>query len=90
MEKQNQDQQERRRSIVRKAVNKFDAERVDKVTIRLPKGTKDRVAALGRSVNSYAIEAVEEKLKRDEKTAARKPEKDPGSDKTLEKNVKIR
>lgn len=50
----------------RRAVSKHDAEVVDKVTVRLPKGTKERIADTGMTVNAYVIEAVLEKLKRDE------------------------
>ena len=50
----------------RRAVSKHDAEVVDKVTVRLPKGTKERIAETGMTVNAYVIEAVLEKLKRDE------------------------
>lgn len=59
------DPKEQRRSVVRKAVAKFDAEKVDKATIRFPKGTKDKIQAAGRSLNSYTVEAVIEKMDRD-------------------------
>lgn len=52
----------------RRAVRKHDREKVDKVTVRLPKGTKDQILSMGQPVNSYVIEAVMEKLSRDQKT----------------------
>lgn len=42
----------------RRAVRKHDSEKVDKVTIRLPKGTKDQILATGKPVNSFVIQAV--------------------------------
>lgn len=49
----------------RAAVRKHDTEKVDKINIRFPKGTKDRIYSLGYTVNAYVIEAVLEKLDRD-------------------------
>ena len=49
----------------RRAVRKHDAERVDRVTIRLPKGSKEIIKKAGYSVNEYVIKAVMEQLKRD-------------------------
>ncbi len=45
----------------RDAVKRHDSEKVDKVTIRLPKGTKEEILATGQSVNAFIIEAVTEK-----------------------------
>ena len=49
----------------RRAVRKHDAEKVDRVTIRLPKGSKEIIKKAGYSVNEYVIKAVMEPLKRD-------------------------
>lgn len=49
----------------RRAIKKFDAEKVDRVTVRLPKGSKDVIKGTGRSVNEYVIMAVVEQMKRD-------------------------
>ena len=49
----------------RRAVRKHDAEKVDRVTIRLPKGSKEVIKKAGYSVNEYVIKAVMEQLKRD-------------------------
>lgn len=47
----------------RQAVRKHDAEKVDKVTVRLPKGTKDQILSTGQPVNAFVIEAVAKMLK---------------------------
>ena len=49
----------------RRAVRKHDAEKVDRVTIRLPKGSKEIIKKAGYSGNEYVIKAVMEQLKRD-------------------------
>ena len=49
----------------RRAVRKHDAEKVDRVTIRLPKGSKEVIKKAGYSVNEYVIKAVMEQLRRD-------------------------
>lgn len=49
----------------RNAVRKHDTEKVDKVTVRLPKGTKEVILSTGMSVNEYVIRAVVEQLQRD-------------------------
>lgn len=49
----------------RNAVRKRDKEKVDKVTVRLPKGTKEMIIGSGYSVNEYVIKAVTEQLRRD-------------------------
>ena len=49
----------------RRAARKHDAEKVDRVTIRLPKGSKEIIKKAGYSVNEYVIKAVMEQLKRD-------------------------
>ena len=52
----------------RNAVRKHDREKVDKVTVRLPKGTKDQILSTGQAVNSFVIQAVMEKLSLDVQT----------------------
>ena len=54
--------EEQRRASIRKAVAEHDANKVDKVTVRLPKGTKDRIYALGENANAFIIRAVLETL----------------------------
>ena len=49
----------------RRAVKKHDTEKVDKVTVRLPKGCKDLILKTGTPVNQYVIIAVIEQMKRD-------------------------
>ena len=57
----------------RAAVRKHDAEKVDKVTVRLPKGTKEKILATGTSANSFIIEAVLEKLEKNRKKIWKNP-----------------
>ena len=49
----------------RRAVRKHDAEKVDRVTIRLAKGSKEIIKKAGYYVNEYVIKAVMEQLRRD-------------------------
>ena len=46
----------------RRAIKKFDAEKVDRVTIRLPKGSKEIIKKAGYSVNQYVIHAVMQQM----------------------------
>lgn len=52
----------------KKAANKYMAEKVEEIKIRVPKGEKEniKVAAeqAGKSVNAYILEAVYEKMSR--------------------------
>lgn len=57
--------QEKRKQQLRDAVKKHDTEMVDKVAVRLPKGTKEAIYSTGKSVNAYVVEAVREKMERD-------------------------
>lgn len=51
----------------RKAIAKYDKESVERTTVRLKKGTKARMKAIGvESINGYITDAIEEKLKKDE------------------------
>ena len=49
----------------KKAVQKHDREKSDRITVRLPKGTADVIRESGHSINSYVKEAVKEKMERD-------------------------
>ena len=44
------------------ATKRYEKENYDKVLIRFPKGTKDRIKDLGESVNGFTVKAVLEKL----------------------------
>lgn len=47
-----------------RAIKKHDAEKVDKITVRLPKGSKEKIINTGQPVNSFVIDAVLEKLRK--------------------------
>jgi hypothetical protein len=74
----------------KKATAKYEREKYDKILTRFLKGTKDRIIETGaKSVNSFIIEAVEEKLSgkhadhadiSDIKTDQNEPEHDPNDD----------
>lgn len=40
------------------AQNRYDAKAYDRVLIRFPKGTKDRITATGATVNGFTVRAV--------------------------------
>lgn len=40
------------------AQNRYDAKAYDRVLIRFPKGTKDRIIATGATVNGFTVRAV--------------------------------
>lgn len=46
-----------------RATAKWEAANYDKVLIRFPRGTKDRITATGESVNGFTVAAVLDKLK---------------------------
>lgn len=46
----------------REYIERFEAENYDRVLIRFPKGTKDKIKATGESVNGFTVAAVLEKL----------------------------
>lgn len=52
---------------MRRAIKKHDTEKVDKVTVRLPKGTKEVITGMGYSVNEYVIAAVMDRLEKEVK-----------------------
>ena len=45
-----------------RATAKYEKENYDKVLIRFPKGTKERIKDTGSSVNGFTVDAVLEKL----------------------------
>ena len=49
----------------KRAVAKYEAEKVDRINCRLPKGLKESILQTGSSVNMFIIDAVKEKLERD-------------------------
>lgn len=44
------------------ATARYEKENYDKVLVRFPKGTKDKIANTGKSLNGFIVEAVNEKL----------------------------
>ena len=46
-----------------RATAKWEAANYDKVLIRFPRGTKERITATGESVNGFTVAAVLDKLK---------------------------
>ncbi len=46
----------------KRATAKYEAANYDKVLIRFPKGTKERIAATGDTLNGYVVRAVLDKL----------------------------
>lgn len=56
-----------------KATAKWEKANYDKVLLRLPKGTKERIQAQAESVNGYISAALMERLQRDEQTTHKPP-----------------
>ncbi len=48
----------------KRAIQKYEQEKVDRINCRLPKGMKEQIQETGASVNAFIIEAVQEKLDR--------------------------
>ena len=52
----------------KKAAEKYLSEKVEDIRIRVPKGSKQRykdaASAAGKSLNQFAVDALEEKIKR--------------------------
>lgn len=46
----------------KKATAKFEKEAYDKVLVRFPRGTKERIQAAGGSVNGFIVQSVLERL----------------------------
>lgn len=42
--------------------NKWDNANYDKILVRLPKGTKEKITASGMSLNAFCREAIMDKL----------------------------
>lgn len=76
----------------KKAIAKYEAEKIERVTLRLKKGTKKRIIATGaESINGYIIKAVEEKLEWDEENEHNEDydyENNPGYQECLESHLK--
>lgn len=56
---------------MKRAVKKYDQEKVDRIPMRVPKGKKEVIQAhatkCGESVNAFLNRAVDEAMKRDNK-----------------------
>lgn len=52
-----------------KAIKKYEHEKIDKVLLRLPKGTRDMVhehaASRGESLNAFILRAIRETIQRE-------------------------
>ena len=49
-----------------RATEKWEKENYDKVLVRFPKGTKDKILSSGaKSINGFIVEAVQEKIESD-------------------------
>ena len=46
----------------KRAIEKYEKYKVDRINARLPKGTKELILSTGASVNGFIIDAVNEKL----------------------------
>lgn len=61
-----------------RAIKKYEAEKVDRITFRVPKGKKERIQQFaterGESVNAFINRAVDETMERD-KASDNDPEK---------------
>ena len=49
----------------KRAIAKYEREKVDRINCRLPKGLKNEIVETGATVNAFIIDAVREKLARD-------------------------
>jgi len=47
-----------------RATAKYAKNNYDQVSVKLPKGTKQRIQSTGETLNSFINQAVDEKLKR--------------------------
>jgi len=45
------------------AIRRYEEKTYDRFTVRLPKGTKEQIQATGKSLNSFILDAINEKLK---------------------------
>ena len=46
----------------KRAIERYEKYKVDRINARLPKGTKELILSTGASVNGFIIDAVNEKL----------------------------
>ena len=61
------EKEEKRAAAVRKAVAKYDKS-VDKITVRCPAGTLERIKRAGYSSgNAFAVKAILDRLEKEEK-----------------------
>lgn len=50
----------------KRAIEKYNREKIDRITIRVKKGVRERIIATGApSINGFITEAIEEKLNRE-------------------------
>lgn len=55
----------------KRATAKYEKENYDKVLVRFPKGTKERILETGASsINGFIVDAVQEKLPEEKQHAA--------------------
>lgn len=52
-----------------KATREWEKRNYDIVSLRLPKGTKDRIKKVSKTVNGYIVSATIEQLEKDESEA---------------------
>lgn len=50
-----------------RSIRKWEAENYEKVTLMLPKGTKDRIKATGNTINGIGVKAILKELESIEK-----------------------
>lgn len=48
----------------KRAIAKYEKDKVDRINCRLPKGTKGKIIECGYTVNAFIIDAVAEKLEK--------------------------
>ena len=46
-----------------KATKRYEEKKYDKVLVRLPKGTKEKIKATGESINGFINRLIKEELK---------------------------
>lgn len=51
----------------KKATAKFEKENYDKILVRFPKGTKEEIKKKSNSVNGFIVDAVKDKIERNDK-----------------------
>lgn len=63
-----------------KATEKWEKENYDKILLRLPKGTKERIQSVSDSVNGYITQSVLSSLQIDEKIKEMESRTQSGND----------